>query len=362
MAATTDVRLSAVVMSHPRRARAARALCEQHPELALRVVADPRPDEPPSTLRTARLAWQAVSPEATHHLVLQDDAVLCRNFADHVHELILAHPGQALCLFTEWGSLSADAVRLAVLSGSALTPAVDDYLPCVALVLPADHARGFAEFAAAKATDEDPDDVVLLAYAQSAGLDSLVPVAGLVEHSNPVSIAGNDALGPRSSVCFADDLPAPAQVVGPVLNLPDTLPHFCWREQHAVVFVPDPDNPAAWRELPGQHLLDEWGVARDRVSAALRRALREVPGRDLLHDRISSVLLGELWTTAWTMGHVVTEAGHSLDTANRAATSAALATLPAGGLRRVLPAQWLRPLGEALGPLLLQAVHEGGGL
>ncbi|MFD6548517.1 hypothetical protein [Streptomyces sp. NPDC058398] len=348
-------------MSHPRRARAARELRKLHPELDLRIVTDPRPDEPPSTLRTAQPAWQAVCPDATHHLVLQDDAVLCQDFADRVRELVLAHPDRALCLFTEWGSLSADAVRLAALGGSALAPVVDEYLPCVALVLPAEHARGFAEFAATKATDEDPDDVVLLAYAQSAGLDALVPVAGPTEHSNPVSLAGNDGLGPRSAVCFADDLPVPAHATGPVMELPEAIPHFCWREQRAVVLVRDGDHPAGWREPPARQLLEEeWGVPQNIVSASLRRALRDDPRRDLLHDRISSVLLGELWTTAWAMGHVVTGAGRSLRAADSTVARAALATLAAGGLRRVLPAQWLRPLGEALGSLLLRAVREGG--
>src|SRR4051794_21448311 len=98
------VRLSAVVMTHPRRLAAARALAARHPDLDLRLVVDPRPDAPPNALRTARAAWKAVAAGATHHLVVQDDMLLADGIGALLTRAATALPGQVLSLFTEWGS------------------------------------------------------------------------------------------------------------------------------------------------------------------------------------------------------------------------------------------------------------------
>ncbi len=66
------------------------------------------PDGAPTPLRSARLAWEAAYPGATHHLVLQDDAVPCADFRSRLTCEVLrpvAIPfvhqgtGRALCHF-----------------------------------------------------------------------------------------------------------------------------------------------------------------------------------------------------------------------------------------------------------------------
>ncbi|MCC9154142.1 hypothetical protein LZP81_19520 [Streptomyces parvulus] len=345
-------RLSTVIMAHPRRRAAAEALGEAHPALAARVVTDPEPLGPPSALRTARLAWRSVSPDATHHLVLQDDAVLSPDFADTVAALAAARPRDAISLFTEWGSRTANAVRAAALLGHAWAPVVDDYLPSVALVLPASLARGFEEYAAAKAAPDATDDVTLLDYLHD--VDRVVPVAGPVDHANPPSLVGNDVMGPRSAACLA---PA-GDPGGTVLPAMRAVPYFCWWEQLAVVHLRDPASPGGWRRVPAEEALLERGIGRERVVAALRRALEGVPHRELIHERVSDVLLAEVWTTAYALGVVTRDLGGFPDLARPAARQA-LATLAPGALRRVVPVRRLAAAGELLFPLVAAAVLEG---
>jgi hypothetical protein len=350
----SEVRLSTVIMAHPRRRAAAQRLSEAHPDLAADVVTDPAPQGPPSALRTARLAWQAVRPDATHHLVLQDDAVLAPGFADSVAALVAERPLAAVSLFSEWGSRTANAIRAAALLGHAWAPVVDDYLPSVALVLPADLALGFEEYAEAKATPEATDDVTLLEYL--SGVEKTVPVAGPVDHANPPSLVGNDVMGPRSAACLA---PRTAPLgAGSTLPAMTTVPYFCWWEQLAVAYVKDPQSPDGWRREPAEEALLGRGIGRDQVLDALRAALDTVQHRQFIHDRVSDVLLAEVWTTAYTLGVVTQELGGAPDLA-RTPARAALATLAPGGLRRVVPAHWLTSVGQLLAPLVETAVLRG---
>ncbi|MFG3159769.1 hypothetical protein ACGFY8_07790 [Streptomyces sp. NPDC048232] len=348
----SDLRLSTVIMAHPRRRAAAEALGEAHPALAARVVTDPEPQGPPSALRTARLAWRSVTADATHHLVLQDDAVLSPDFADTVAALAAARPRDSVSLFTEWGSRTANAVRAAALLGHAWAPVVDDYLPSVALVLPAGLARGFEEYAAAKAAPDATDDVTLLDYLHDVG--RVVPVAGPVDHANPPSLVGNDVMGPRSAACLAPG----GDPEGSVLPAMRVVPYFCWWEQLAVVYLRDPASPDGWRRVPAEEALLERGIGRERVVGALRTALESVPHRELIHDRVSDVLLAEVWTTAYALGVVTRDLGGFPDL-GRPAAREALSTLAPGALRRVVPVRWLAAVGELLYPLVAAAVLGG---
>ncbi|MFE1272034.1 hypothetical protein [Streptomyces sp. NPDC058758] len=352
----SDPLLSTVIMAHPRRRAEAQALVEAHPALAARVVTDPEPEGPPSALRTARRAWQAVAPGATHHLVVQDDALPAPGFAGTVAALAAARPEASLSLFTEWGSRTANAVRAAALLGHAWAPVVDDYLPSVALVLPAPLALGFEEYAAAKATPEATDDVTLLDYLHA--VDKLVPVAGPVDHANPPSLVGNDVMGPRSAACLS----AAADPDGSVLPAMTAVPYFCWWEQLAVVYLRDPAAADGWRRVPAEEALAERGLGRERIVGALRQALETLPHRAFVHDRVSDVLLAEVWTTAYALGVVTRELGASdgaFPDPSRPAARAALATLAPGALRRVVPVRWLTAVGELLSPLVEAAVLAG---
>ncbi|WP_435245821.1 hypothetical protein [Streptomyces sp. NRRL F-5630] len=356
-AAPRPISLSTVIMAHPRRQAAAERLSAAHPELAAVVVTDPEPDGPSSALRTARLAWQTVEPSATHHLVIQDDAILAPGFAERVGALVAARPDAAISLFAEWGSRTANVVRAAALLGHDWAPVVDDYLPSVALVLPASRARSFAEYAAAHTVADATDDVTLLDHLTD--IEKLTPVVQPVDHANPPSLVGNDVMGPRSSANYG---PFDAgSSVGPgssTLPTPSAVPYFCWWEQLAVVYTRDDSAPDGWRRGPAEEALLERGIGSERTVGPLREALDVLPHRSLVHDRVSDVLLAEVWATAFTLGAVLHDLGGAVDPGRLPARSA-LATLAPGALRRVVPVQWLPAVGELLAPLVTTAVLRG---
>ncbi|MDF5757595.1 hypothetical protein [Spongiactinospora sp. TRM90649] len=192
-------------MTHPLRLGRAEALRDRHPELRASVVVDPRPEDGPATIRTALAAWAAADPEGTHHLVLQDDVVLCAGFLDRLTAAITRFPTVALSLFTEWGSATSHHLRLVSLFGASWAEVIDDYVPSVALVLPTAIARDFGDMAGGP-PQAAQDDVALAGFLRARGVRTLCGIPTLAEHDGQESLAGNDAFGPRRSVCFQDDV------------------------------------------------------------------------------------------------------------------------------------------------------------
>jgi hypothetical protein len=197
-----EPRISVAIMTHPRRLDSARQLRDQHPELDPRIVVDPEPDGPPSPLRTAALAWAAVGDDATHHLVLQDDVLLCPGFREQLLAAVRARPKAALSFFTHWASHLSHAVRVAALCGFTWTEVVGKYVPTLALAAPALVARDMAS--ALSVADTTKDDVAVRQYLYKSGVEAYVAVAGLVEHLDLPSLTGHDEYRPLRSACFAD--------------------------------------------------------------------------------------------------------------------------------------------------------------
>jgi hypothetical protein len=347
-------------MTHPARLAAAKLLRDRHPELDLRVVVDPAPGQEGGSLRTARLAWAAVAPDATHHIVVQDDTVLCRDFADRVAEAVTARPGQAVCLYTEWGSDSSYAVRLAALTGAGWADVIDDYVPTQALVLPAELARGFGMF-----TDYigPHDDHAMHRYLARVGVAAHVTVPNLVEDARLPSVMGHDVLGDRASVCFLDHGPGRAAWTA-VRRDPTTVPSFLWTVgQPCCVTRTDPPGNR-WRRMrpyvapPGVVTADMVDLGGD----AIRR-------RPELTRAIGSRLLLALWATAFQLGAV---AASLLDRGwparpdpdlilSTPAARRALATMPRGSLRFLVDERRLAAHDEALVDLVQRGVRRGYG-
>jgi hypothetical protein len=352
------VRLSAVVMTHPARMRYAHQLRERHLELDLQVVVDPAPDEDGGALRTARLAWAAVAPGATHHLVVQDDTVLCPRFWDHLERAILARPDQALSLYTEWGSQTSYAVRLAALSGSAWAEVIEQYVPTQALVLPADVARAFGRYAGYSGPH---DDFAMRLFLASAGVPTLVTVPNLAEDARLPSVVGHDYLGERASVCFL------AEGMGNVgwsteTAVPTVVPVFGFTvgQPYSVVRADRPGGrwrrvspPAVPRSGPTAAALDIGRVEVQRCPAALRS--------------VGPRLLLGVWLTAYGLGMVAADllgpdrAGPAeLDRAlARPTVRRALATMPHGALRFLVDDYLLAEHSDHLSRLVELGVRQG---
>ncbi|WP_017558246.1 hypothetical protein [Nocardiopsis baichengensis] len=356
----SDVRLSAAVMAHPQRAGTARSLADRLPEFGAEVVWDPDPDGPPSALRSARAAWAAAPPEATHHLVLQDDALPVDGFGDRLTALLRARPEAAFSLFTEWGSRTSHAVRIAAMRGFTLAPVVDDYVPCVGLVLPTATARAFAEYAATRQGSGEPDDVALLRFLADHGTEVLIPVANLLGHDDRDSIVGNGVMGRRWSVCLP---PAPVSDA-PYSELTGLtgIPYYDFWGQYSDACLPDASTVDGWIRTSARRALLARGIDHARLMAGLESSLARRPESALLEDRLGEIPLAEVWIVAFLLGVIAAEHegkdGASLDLTGPTARTA-LSTLGPGAVRRVVPARWLPAVGALLEPVVLDAVRAG---
>ncbi|GHJ47880.1 hypothetical protein Cs7R123_52220 [Catellatospora sp. TT07R-123] len=349
------VSLSAAVTAHPRRREAARALAASVPGLAFDVVEDPDPDGPPSALRAARLAWRLADPGATHRVLVQDDMRLADGFAALVRRAAAAQPESILCLFTEWGSRTSPAVRLAALAGAGWAPLLDPYVPTTAVVLPTAVAHALAEF---PAEPGEPDDVLLLRFTRVHGLTPLVSCPNLVEHEVGESLVGNDILhGPRHAALLAGPgVPFPADVVLAVRM----VPHLLLFEGVAMCQVRE---EAGWRLVRAHDFLAPSGVTvPDLLDRYAEQARRHDPaGR--ARRVVADSLLFQLWLTAFCYGVAASDVVGGTAELTRALRSplatVALRTFAPGALRRFVPMHRLRDLHRLLAPLLIETISDG---
>lgn len=326
-------------MAHPRRLGAARALREAHPELDLRIVTDPDPGGPPGALRTARLAWASVGDRATHHLVVQDDMVLAGSFAERVTRAIAEMPDHLLCLFTEWGSRTSHAVRLATGDGSSWVPVLDPYIPTAATVFPAEVARKLAEYEG----HDVPDDVLLLRFAREHGLTPLVCVPNLAEHARSESLVGNDVLmGPRRSALFGVGESGAKVWQGCV------APHLLIFGGRSVCHVRDAAD-GVWREVRTH---DHLGLSVGRVLDWFGETVARVDPSGRMRGVVAEPTLLQFWLTALAYGAV----------APGPLSDAAWETFAPGTLRRFVPVSYLDSLAGLVAPLIREAVAAAAAL
>jgi hypothetical protein len=85
-----DIRVSVAIAAHPRRRQQAHALADQL-DRDVSIVWDQGNDE----WATHQRAWAAHDPGATHHLVLQDDAVPCADLIAGLEEALAAVPARS---------------------------------------------------------------------------------------------------------------------------------------------------------------------------------------------------------------------------------------------------------------------------
>ncbi|TMC09011.1 MAG: hypothetical protein E6J41_11565 [Chloroflexi bacterium] len=301
----TEIRLSVAIMTHPRRLAMAEALAERlgcQPAIAL----DPEPDGPPSSSRSAAVAWGLAPAWATHHLVLQDDAQPAPGFLPAVREAVAAHPEIPVSLYAHWNSWNGALARLALRcgrAGSELIPT--EHVPTVALVMPRPLAADFAGFAA-RVPAEVPDDEAVSIFARRHGLRGCLVVPNLVEHAGVESLAGNDRRDEeRRSACFLPERPSPAAGILRVAEVP-VLPFLRWGEPAAVV----EDVPGRWITVSGPEALWALGLDEEPLWDGCARAVAALPAAAAgLAAAASGRLLSSLWLTGYLEGAVLADLG-----------------------------------------------------
>jgi hypothetical protein len=350
------VRLSGAIMTHPARLAHAHALRDRHPELDLRVVVDPAPEQGPCAMRTARLAWQAADPTATHHLLLQDDAVPCASFAAELRRAIEARPTAVVSLHSEWGCGTSYAVRLAALAGSPWADVVDDYVPTLGVVLP---TRLAAEFGRFTGYDGPHDDVALRRYLATVGIDAHVTVPNLVDDAPLPSVAGHDYRGADHAACWRREVGDIDWTV-PVAT-PRALPMLSWQTVHFGWRVP-PDEPGRiWPLGAVKEVLQGFGLHESNVGSLARASVRRWSAA--MPDVDAGALHG-LWLTGFGLGVALADLTASSmepvdDALARPAAGLALGTMPGGALRFTLDRGRVVELGDELRRLVEHGVRHG---
>nr|WP_052478708.1 hypothetical protein [Kibdelosporangium sp. MJ126-NF4]CEL20154.1 hypothetical protein [Kibdelosporangium sp. MJ126-NF4]CTQ97379.1 hypothetical protein [Kibdelosporangium sp. MJ126-NF4] len=310
------MKFSIAIMHHPDRAAQAAAVQAACAPLAARIVADPDPHGIPSPLRTAKKAWAAVDPDATHHLVLQDDVTLTDGFAGHIHRAVAAQPAAAITLYVNWHSTpNSYFVRRAVEAGAAWAPLFDAFVPTLGLVLPTHQARALAEYLAGIPDDIRHDDRVIAEFCRQRGIPVLAAVPHLLEHGALRSIAGNELDGERHATVFLSRWSAQASYWE---TAPHVLAASTRRAAHrsATDFSVELHNSETRlrfaRPAAGEHIWHPFGwywqdwcplIGMDPVDVVHRG--RQVIGR---YD-VPARLAGEIWAAGYILGF------DSLDTA-----------------------------------------------
>ncbi|MFE5996928.1 MULTISPECIES: hypothetical protein [unclassified Streptomyces] len=290
---TSTAVISAAVMAHPRRAAEAARLADALPGWGTEVVVDPAPEAGPGALRTARAAWAAVAPDATHHVVLQDDVVPCRDFAAQVAHAVRELPDAPLALYANWNSWNGAATRAAALQGASWVPAVPgEWTPSLALVLPRADVEALLAAVPPDTAGPDPDDTVLARELGRRGRRVLIPVPHWVEHADGASLVGNDVYGPRHSACFADDTDGGPDPAGGVAAAPDVLVHL-FKGRVQLVLAADGGTP---RRSSREEYLRALGLEH----RGLRRSARAVAALRA-PSRLLEALCEEIWYGAYLM-------------------------------------------------------------
>ncbi len=124
----------------------------------------------------ARKVWSAASGQATHHLLLQDDAWPCHDFWSVLRSVITAAPDQIITLFTIRKTVVDAADRgdhfLQVREASG-----------VAVVMPVGIAVSFVEWSDRMVPLEiRPDDVRVSLFAEATGRRVVTTVPSIVDH------------------------------------------------------------------------------------------------------------------------------------------------------------------------------------
>lgn len=215
------VRIGVAIMHHPRRADRIAELVRSCAPLTPTVVTDPDPNGRPSPLRTAKRAWAAIDPDATHHLVLQDDVRLSPGFAEQVHEAVSRRPSHGVSLFSLWNSpQNAYLVRRAAVAGASYaSQSPYEWTPTQAFVLPAPQARMLAEYLAGIPDEVQDDDEMIVIFCREQGIPVVTTVPHLMDHGLDQTLVAGHHNGLRATV-YQPDLPWTATVRSAELELP----------------------------------------------------------------------------------------------------------------------------------------------
>jgi hypothetical protein len=190
------MRVSVAIQHHPSRRAALARLRAQLP--TAQVVTDPDPYGERNPWRTYQQCLRRVPTGASHHLILQDDVIVCPDFIAGLEAAIAAHPTRVLSLcITENEPYNAQRVHIARLHGYSWVELMwlDQGSSPQALVWPARIAIDFAWWRAPSHPHIDAmciaqgglpwskdDSRVIAEYWKHRGITAIATVPSIVHH------------------------------------------------------------------------------------------------------------------------------------------------------------------------------------
>jgi hypothetical protein len=149
----------------------------------VQAVADPGGAKP-SAWRTHRACLEALPPDATHLLVLQDDAWPCDRFHQRALAVLEEKPARIVSLFVPGFSHIRRQVNIARKKGSRwIDLDARGFVPIVAVVYPADTVAAILTFAdTIRMPLVRADDAVIASYCRATRTFPAAPLPSLVEH------------------------------------------------------------------------------------------------------------------------------------------------------------------------------------
>ncbi|QES49965.1 hypothetical protein DEJ50_21195 [Streptomyces venezuelae] len=333
-------------MAHPKRMEEARRLAEADPQGRILVTTDPDPDGRPTALRTALVSWGCVAPDATHHLVLQDDVVLAEGFYEHVERAAAAAPaGEAISFYGGWEARNGAVARLAALTGAGWAYTLQEHVPCQALLLPAELAREYGEFQERHGGGW-PYDVVVQRFLNERGVPVRFCTPSTVQHDALPSLAGNSYHGFRQATWFEGTAPEDAGA--------GDCPRFAvvpfYQYGDARCAVRDADT-GSWEYLETERWLRRTGTLDGCLAGY--GAPGTGPARQQLGERVARAV----WLTGYALGVVL--AGAGAPEPDRRTAAAVMETLGPGGLCEEHTAEELLAMAPVIRDLALAAMDEG---
>lgn len=356
--------ISLAVMYHPSRKHLLPALADRCLPLRARLVEDPEPDSMPSPLRTAKRAWAAIAPGATHHAVLQDDVIPIADFARHLQTAVTQQPHHVIALHVMWNApINAYFARRAAVLGSPWAHlSLHEWVPCQGLVMPAATATRLAAYLRTFPDAEKADDELVKRYCKREGLAVLATLPHLVEHLAVPSLAGNDADGVRTGAVPLGEAALPpghfAVPAGPDSDPPEFSLRMRRSECRIRRLPEDARTDHGWvPDEPWRRVVDRVGASEEEVLADLETAAarHQFPGGILLRS-----VAAELWAYAWLMGRDGSRAGGvDLASTRSSLRERAIHTLITSGLFESHAVALTPDLLEAYAQLALRGVRQG---
>jgi len=176
--------LSVAIQHHPSRAHLLAALRARLGEAE--VVRDPDPTGPRSALRTYRLALKRTPKDASHRIVIQDDAWPCPGFRERAERAIRERPEELIAFFVPGVGTHRMAMQRAASLGEPWVQLPSaSWAPTVALAWTVELARDFIAWSEEHFPGPvEGDDGPVGAWARGRKLPVWATVPSLVEHPN----------------------------------------------------------------------------------------------------------------------------------------------------------------------------------